>query len=243
MSLARVIRGAADAFGLKLERNSLYTRQDWRLQRFLEHHRIATVIDVGANRGQFASEVLKGGFKGRVISFEALPDVHRLLAEEASRWGGRWTVAPRCALSNEAGTARFHVADNLASSSLLPPLDVLGRSGVHFDQHAAVEVPCARLDEVLVGDLTCEAPIFLKLDVQGAEAKVLQGATRVLHQVVGLLLEMSTAPLYEGQATSRDMDAWLLDQGFELWDIEPGFRSPDLGRLYQFDGIYFRARS
>ena len=243
MSLAKVIRGAADALGLKLERNSLYTRQDWRLQRFLEHHHIATVIDVGANRGQFASEVLKGGFKGRVISFEALPSVHPALVEEARRWGGRWTVAPRCALSNEAGTARFHVADNLASSSLLPPLGVLGESGVQFNQRAAVEVSCARLDEMLVGDLVCKPPLFLKLDVQGAEAKVLQGATRVLPQVVGLLLEMSTAPLYEGQASSRDMDAWLLDHGFELWDIEPGFRSPDLGRLYQFDGIYFRART
>ncbi len=236
----KLVLKAAHALGLNIRRNNLETRSDWRLERFLEHHGVRTVLDVGANRGQFARELLDAGYRGRIISFEALPDVHEALTSTARQWGSGWTVAPRCALSNESGKAVFHVADNLASSSLLAPCDALSREGVGFDKAPTIEVPCERLDDVLRVLVEAEGPLFLKLDVQGAEMKVLEGAKATMARVVGLQLEMSLSALYEGQPLAREMDRLMMDQGFELWDMEPAFRDRNLGKLLQIDGVYFR---
>lgn len=157
MSVGRkLVLKAAHALGLNIRRNNLETRPDWRLARFLAHHGVRTVLDVGANRGQFARELFDAGFKGRIVSFEALPDVHEALTSTARQWGSGWTVAPRCALSNETGKAVFHVADNLASSSLLAPRNALSREGIGFDKVPTIEVPCERLDDVLRGPVEAE---------------------------------------------------------------------------------------
>ena len=78
-------------------------------------------------------------------------------------------------------------------------------------------------------------------DVQGGEKKVLEGARESMSLFSGVLLEMSLQPLYDGQPLARELDDWLLKQGFELWDILPVFRDAQTGRLMQYDGIYFRA--
>ena len=106
-------------FGLDIRLNGLNSREDLRFVSFLEMHCIDTVLDVGANRGQFARDLIAAGYRGRVISFEPLPDAHAALVREASRYTGDWRVAPRKALSDTNGTATFHVTDRDTSSSLL----------------------------------------------------------------------------------------------------------------------------
>lgn len=119
--LRRAGRSLARRVGLEVGRSTLDSRADLRLVRQLAIHRVSTVLDVGANRGQFAGELLGAGFPGRVVSFEAIPEVHRQLTEAAAAHGDRWHVAPCCALGDRAGEARFHVTNNLVCSSLLAP--------------------------------------------------------------------------------------------------------------------------
>jgi len=228
-------------FGFEVQRTNLYSRDDLRLQKFMEIHEIETVLDIGANKGQFALELLGSGFKGRVVSFEALPGVYEELQKNSEIFGGRWTVAPRCALGDEKGSIKFHVTHNLASSSMLAPSELLASADELFTAKETIEVACDRLDD-MIGPLGIPLDgLFLKLDVQGGEKKVLAGASDLLSKVQGVFLEMSLRALYEGQPLARELDALLIDTGFELWDILPVYRDPQTGRLDQYDAIYFRS--
>ena len=80
----------------------------------------------------------------------------------------------------------------------------------------------------------------MKLDVQGFEHKVLQGAGQVLRRVAGIQLELSLVPLYDGEHLFHPMLHDLEERGYELWSVIPGFVDPDTGRLLQLDAIFFR---
>jgi hypothetical protein len=82
--------------------------------------------------------------------------------------------------------------------------------------------------------------LFLKIDVQGFEPQVLEGAARLLDRTQGVQLELSLAPLYEGQTLFLPLVDWLAKKGFELWALIPGFIDNKTGRMLQVDGIFFR---
>ena len=91
-------------------------------------------------------------------------------------------------------------------------------------------------EEILAGS---KAP-FLKIDVQGYEWQVLNGAIQTLPKICGILCELSLVELYEGQKLWMDMIRWLEDKGFALWAIQNGFTDPRNGRTLQVDAIFFR---
>jgi hypothetical protein len=84
--------------------------------------------------------------------------------------------------------------------------------------------------------------VFLKLDAQGFEYKILQGATRFLRRVSGIQIELSLIPLYDGERLFHPMLHHLEEQGYELWSVVPGFIDRDTARLLQLDAIFFRKR-
>ncbi len=97
------------------------------------------------------------------------------------------------------------------------------------------------LDSVSAALATDTERIFLKLDVQGFEYKVLQGAERFLARVAGIQIELSLVPLYDGEHLFHSMLHDLEERGFEMWSLIPGFVDPETGRLLQLDAIFFRA--
>ena len=235
-----VLRGIGRKAGLEIRLNSVNTRNDLRLIHLLESFGIELVLDVGANRGQFAQELFNAGYSGKVVSFEALPDAHAALQEAAARSQRSWTVAPRCALSDRRGIARFHVTDTDTSSSLLAPAQSFAASTPQVRSAYTIEVPTVRLDDIIV-DLGL--PIdrcFLKMDVQGGEVLVMAGAPNVLEGSSGLMTEMSLKPLYDDQPPAKTLLAAIYEAGFEVWDIWPGYRNPQNHRLLQTDLICFK---
>ena len=82
--------------------------------------------------------------------------------------------------------------------------------------------------------------IFLKIDTQGFEEKILHGANEFLKNVKGLLVESSLVKLYEGQALFPQIYSMLVQKGFELWGMEPAFVNKESGRILQIDIIFFR---
>lgn len=233
-------RGARLA-GIEVERATPATQWRLRLPVLLSRQAIDCVLDVGANDGGFATDLLEHGYKGRVLSFEPLPDAWSKLTQRMQRFP-QWSAAPRLALSNHDGEAVFHEAGNSVSSSLLEMTRAhtdAAASSVKLREH---RVTTRRLDEVLPA-LTSSENIYLKLDVQGAEKMVLEGAAESLRgPIKGLQMEMSLASLYDGQALASELHEAVQEYGFELWDIVPGFRDPHTHRLLQYDGIYFKRR-
>jgi hypothetical protein len=119
-----------------------------------------------------------------------------------------------------------------------------------LEQHAAAapaaqyveqeSVPATTVDEIVTDhDLTPERTL-LKIDVQGYERDVLDGAVKTLPSFVGVRTEMSLVALYDGQALMPEIIDILGRNGFQLWHIEPGFTEPGSRRLLQVDGVFFR---
>lgn len=227
-------------FGLVINRSNYYSREDIRLLRFLEINQVDTILDVGANQGEYAAALLEGGFQGRIYSFEALPEMHEKLLKRAVSYPDRWIIAPRCAVSSEDGVAKFHVNKSAATSSLLAPSQKFDDASEILALQSVIEVPTRTIAD-LCDDLGISSNrIFLKLDVQGGEEKALIGAEKMLDRVSGMVVEMALREYYESQALWRTLDGWIVERGYEIWDIMAIWRSKSTGRLYHIDATYFR---
>ena len=199
-------------------------------------HSYRTVIDVGANRGQFLLLAARRFPTAALIAFEPLLQPRDLLRRAVPR--GRAVRVLDLALSDRAGTATFHVSRADDSSSLLPIASAQVSTFPGTDEVAQVPVRTARLDEVLsVGDL--DQPVLLKIDAQGAELGILLGATGVLSAVATVLVECSFAQLYEGQPAAGAVVRFLHDHGFELYSVGPVTTNSD-GRPVQADLVFER---
>ena len=197
-------------------------------------HRYRTVIDVGANRGQFLLLAARRFPQADLIAFEPLPGPREVLRRAVPRWRPVRLFA--VALSDRAGTATFHVSRADDSSSLLPIAAAQVSTFPGTDEVGQVSVRTARLDEVLApGGL--EPPVLLKIDAQGGELGVLEGATGALPAVTTILVECSFAELYEGQPAADAVVRFLHDHGFALHSIGSVSTAPD-GRPVQADLVF-----
>ncbi len=209
-----------------------------RLSRTLSARGITTVLDVGANMGQFARIVRAAGFLGTIHSFEPLPDAYAALAS-ASETDPMW-LSHNLAVGQEAGMLELNVAGNSFSSSVLP------MSQAHLDAApASAYVDRIVVKSTTVADLLGELAIdpastLLKIDTQGYEMPVLAGAGQQLASFAAVQVEMSFVALYEGQILFDPLKTYLEQRGFELFSLEPGIAAPD-GRLLQADGLFVRA--
>ena len=185
------------------------------------------VIDVGANKGQFAYFAAMRWPHARIYSFEPLAGPRNLL-------GDRVTVFD-CAIGDTDGEAVLHVASREDSSSLLP-LGSKQKSLFDMDEVGTVTVPVRRLDGVFD---EIERPSLLKIDVQGFEYEVLLGAAGILSRIDRIYVEVSSVELYKGQHRADRIEAHLADHGFRLVGRYNGYRDP-LGTLVQEDALYMQ---
>jgi FkbM family methyltransferase len=234
----RLIQSAGRLAGVDIRRNGPSSRDDLRLIHFMNKQRIDLLLDIGANRGQFAGSMFAGGYRGRIVSFEAMPDAHADLVRIASSRAG-WTIAQRAALSDARGEVEFYINVSDATSSLLPASASSQEQIPGTKRQAVVLVPTLTLDEAAASYNIHSARTMLKIDVQGGEAKVLAGAVETLRRVAGLVIELSLTELYEGQALALEILAPLLADGFELIDIGIAYRDPRSYRLQQIDAVLF----
>ncbi len=207
-----------------------------RRARLLEWLGIDLVLDVGANAGQYARLLRDIGYRARIVSFEPLAEAFDRLSRRAAR-DPRWQ-AVRCALGDAEGTAELRVAQKPVFSSLHPARAALVDADAGARPVRGECVPVRRLDQVLPEVRLDASRIWLKLDVQGHEEKVLAGLADRLGELTALQIELSARPLYEGERDLLATMQWLQEAGFELWALEPGFSDARSGRMLQMDGIF-----
>jgi FkbM family methyltransferase len=170
-----------------------------------------TLIDAGANKGQFSLAFRRVRSSARIIGFEPLPAAADTYEQVFLQDG--LVSLQRVALARDAGSALFHVADRTDSSSLLKPGE--GQE-LAFGVHPAstIEVAVKRLDACV--DVTAlQRPILLKVDVQGGELALFEGCDS-LEQIDYVYVELSFVELYEGQPLFQQVSDYLVSRGFAI---------------------------
>ena len=241
MTVLHSLRGLALRMGLDVQRAA--ETSEARMAAILRRRGVTDVLDVGANIGQYGSHLRRFGYAGRIHSFEPLPDAFASL-ERAATGDPDWSTE-RLALGPSDGTISLNVAGNVAaaSSSVLPMLDRHRRAQPDAAYVDVIDVPMRRLDSIWEGLVPAGAVAFIKVDVQGFEAGVLQGAAESVHRAAGLQLELSLALLYEGAPSMRELIELTDDLGMRMVYADPGLSDPESGELLQLDGVFFRAES
>jgi FkbM family methyltransferase len=241
-NLESLIRRTANRVGLDITRYRPTDSATGRLVTMLGEHRVDLVLDVGANIGQFAQALRQAGYRERIVSFEPLPAAWQQL-RHASLGDPQWDVAPPMALGRDDGEIAINIAGNSVSSSVLAMLDTHASAAPASAYVGQVTVPLMRLGAVAADYVDSNTICFLKIDTQGYESQVLDGAGDFLDRAAGVQLELSLVPLYAGQELYRALIDRLTTKGFDLWGIFPGFFDPANGRMLQVDAVFFRGAS
>jgi FkbM family methyltransferase len=210
----------------------------WRLKRWLGQHEISLVLDVGANVGHFALSLRELGYQKRIVSFEPMRSAFRELQRNAAA-GQDWEALPY-ALGASEEERLINVAANSQSSSLLPMLDTHSQAAPESVYEWQEQVFVRRLDQVFSSFGKPSDRVFLKIDTQGFEKRVLAGSGAILNQIQLVQLECSLVPLYGESELIEELIALMRNLGYAPVDIQPTFRHYDNAHLMQADVLFLR---
>jgi len=144
------------------------------------------------------------------------------------------------ALGDVEGQAQIHVSDNLVSSSIRAMTEVHENAAPESKYVGDETITIRTLDSIFPTYHADSARPFLKIDTQGYESQVLDGAESCLDRFVGVQAEMSLVELYQGQTLLLDFALRMREQGFHLAGLFPGFADNRTGHMLQVDGLFFR---
>jgi len=203
------------------------------------------VVDVGAQMLESADHVytqLVAAWSGKIIGFEPLHNELQKRSEKETAV----TMLPHAIGNGQPAVLRV-TKFNPASSLLLPDIEKLGEFLALPEMLEVVEetaLETRQLDDIP----EVSGCRLLKIDVQGGELDVLNGAVNSLRHVLVVFVEVEFLDIYKTQPLFCDIHAMLESNGFELLDlIEPGYgsyRAANNGRLQSkllwADGLYMR---
>lgn len=235
--MKRLIKDIANKFGydiLHLPTNSIERQQ---LDLFKEHE-INLIFDIGANVGQYAQKIRRLGYKGKIVSFEPLPDAFQILKNNAAN-DPHWQVV-QTAIGNFNGESKINIAQNSYSSSILDILPVHIESAPESKYIATTKVNVQKLDDIIDLYYTDSSRLFVKIDTQGFEKQVLEGALKSLNKIKGFQMELSLLTLYENETLMQDMIDLLRTYGYKLVIIEGGHRNYNTGEILQVEGYFLK---
>lgn len=195
---------------------------------------IETIIDVGANQGQFALASSRKYPNANIISFEPLPELFEVFKRNLKN--KEKVKIHNIALGNERGVIDFYRNEHSHASSALPISEKQKEELPITANTTRTEVHVDRLDNILkVAELS--GSTLLKLDVQGYEKNVLLGASNLLPKIDYLVFEASFVSMYEGEPLFDEMHVFLKEMDFEL--VAPvGFLEGKNGAILQMDFLY-----
>ena len=198
---------------------------------------VDVVLDVGANAGQYGTMLRELGFAGRLVSLEPVAEAFAELERRATA-DPAWEAV--CVAASDAdGEVTLNVTGDSRSSSVLARNERFADKAGWAPKECR-QVAARRLDGLVEELLRPGERAFLKLDIQGYERHVLDGAGAVLARFAALELELSVTPLYEGQPGLTEMLPLLAQRGFRPVCLEP-ILLDDEGLLMELDGLFARA--
>jgi len=199
---------------------------------------VQLVLDVGANVGQYGQDIRVWNYAGPILSFEPLSSAFAQLqraTEKAPPW-----KAIHTAVGATPGTATINISANSMSSSLLQMRDRHRTAAPESRFVDSETVNIITLNSLRGNQVDPNQRLWLKIDVQGFEKAVLEGAAQILPQVVGIECEMSIVPLYDNEPLMEEMIALIARLGFRLAQTTEAFYETKTSRTLQLNGIFLR---
>lgn len=210
------------------------------LRRFTRHFGVDCVIDVGANAGQYATMLRKDvGFTGTILSFEPNPAVFAALEKRAAG-DPRWHVH-NIALSDRDGVASFNItaADQFSSLNAPDAADPLFKTRTAVTRTVEVETRALSTFWPELAARHKVATPFLKMDTQGHDRSVCEGAGEALALMAGVQTELAVRPLYAGATGYREMIDLMAAAGFSPNAIFANNKG-HFPLLVEMDGLFVR---
>lgn len=236
MKFIEIVRKIMNPFKLDLK---IFPDLDLRRRiKLLNYYEINKILDVGANNGQYAEIVQKIGFKGEIISFEPVKSTFKILEKKANS-NQKWKTL-NYGLGPKNDSFEINISANTSSSSILEIMPNVIKSEPETKTIRKEKILIKTLDNIYTSLVKPEDNVLLKLDVQGFEKNVLDGATESLKKIKGIQIEMSIEELYRSEMLFAEMLLFLNSKGFSLHSLENGFYDEKTGKLLQVDGIFFR---
>lgn len=236
-------------FLLRLDK-LLQAIKSWRLTKALLAHRVLagaehryvlsrnfdTIVDIGANRGQFALAARRWSPQSKVISFEPLPQPAELFRRIFS--DDSLVTLHEAAIGPSSQLCKMHVSERDDSSSLLPISALQATIFPGTAEAGTIEVRVAPLDNFVTSSQLIGRAL-LKLDVQGFEFEALAGCQSLLPHFDVIYCECSFIELYSGQKLAPEVISWLAQNGFALLGVyNPAYDAN--GRFVQADLLFER---
>lgn len=213
-------------------------KQDAMWLPFLRHRNISTVIDVGANEGQFAAMIHRQIPNAKVISFEPLPPCHSKLKEVLSRIPGSKLLP--VAVGNKSDQVQMHCSEYTPCSSLLPGTDQLESAHPGAGSVRPIDVSVVRIDDALE-NTQLDTEVLMKLDVQGFEIPAVEGALETLKKTALIVVEVCFfRRLYQGQPLFHEIYDTFHGLGFQFMGFPEQYPRESDGRIVEADAIFER---
>ena len=239
MGIKHEIRRILWRTGFDISRVTPESHHHARIRQLLRAYEVQLVLDVGANVGQFARELrAEVGYKRQIVSFEPMKAAFSILQERASR-DEKWD-ARHFALGDMDGQSEINIAGNSFSSSLLSMLPAHLNSAPESAYVNKETIEVKRLDSVFDQVVGGARNIYLKIDTQGFEGRVLRGAEQALDRISTVQMEMALVPLYESEMLFPELVALMASKGYVMVALLPGFSDAGTGQMLQVDGIFHR---
>ena len=188
---------------------------------------VKTIIDIGANTGDYAEFLDRFFQPAAIYAFEPLTSCQPRLQQLAERLGHMQVF--QIALDDHEGEETFWENDYGPSSSLLHVSDIHKQAFPHTENESQATAKVARLDDILDVS-TLGRDILIKIDVQGVEDRVIRGGRAVFSAAEMVLIEMSFLPMYEQQPIFDEINDLLRSCGLRLAGVKNQIEDPATGQ-------------
>jgi FkbM family methyltransferase len=198
---------------------------------------IDTVLDIGANTGQFTKMIVALLADAKIYSFEPLPDCFEQL-QKFSHGNSNITVF-NLGIGDRSGNLSFERNASSASSSFLKMTNIHKEAFPFTKENITVEVEIAKLDDIRE-NLEIGNSLLIKIDVQGYEDKVLHGGEMTIKEARMVIVETSFVTLYESQPFFSDIYSIFQMWGFSYVGMLDQLVDPNTGEILQGDAIFVK---
>ncbi|PHQ59078.1 MAG: FkbM family methyltransferase [Robiginitomaculum sp.] len=232
-----MLKWIATLFGYELINSKKQPSLFPHLFRVFKQCKVDMVLDVGANNGQFAIDLRKRGFRGDIHSFEPVASCYQALLKISNN-DERWHVH-NFAMGSENGEMKINVSTATELSSFLSANDFGTARLAGLDDTHMELVKVVTVDSFLSNLNITDKHIFLKMDTQGFDLNVFNGAQNSMENIVGLLSELSVQKIYNNMPSYTSALKTYEYANYRITGLFPIIRNLDL-TLIEMDCVMIK---